>query len=86
MGGLCNKVISGIFVFLLILVTCCPLITGCKSSKTGSKPHKSQYRTSTYKVKVKSINDIQYKGAYKYDTDGKKYKKHYRKKKRRENR
>jgi outer membrane biogenesis lipoprotein LolB len=86
MRGWCNKVISGIFVFLLLLATCSPFITGCSSSKPGSKPHKSQYRTSTYKVKVKSINDIQYKGAYKYDTDGKKYKKHYRKKKRRENR
>jgi hypothetical protein len=86
MGGLCNKVISGIFLILLFLVTCGPFITGCSSSKPGSKPHKSQYRRSTYNVKVKTINDIQYKGAYKYDTDGKKFKKHYRKKKRRENR
>ncbi len=86
MGGLCKKVVSGVFLFLLILVICGPFFTGCKSSKPGAKPHKSQYRTSSYKVKVKSINDIQYKGAYKYDTDGKKYKKHYRKKKRRENR
>jgi hypothetical protein len=85
MGGLCKKVFSGTFIFLIILITCGPLVTSCSSSKPGAKPHKSQYRTSTYKVKVKTTNDIQYKGAYKYDTDGKKCKKHYRKKKRREN-
>lgn len=85
MGGLCNKIVNKIFVFLIILVISGPLSTGCSSSKPGAKPHKSQYRRSTYNVKVKTINDIQYKGAYKYDTDGKKYKKHYRKKKRREN-
>jgi hypothetical protein len=85
MGGLCNKIGREIFIFLIVLVTCGPLITGCSSTKQGSKPHKSQYRRSTYNVKIKSINDIQYKGAYKYDTDGKKYKKHYRRKKRREN-
>jgi len=85
MGGVCNKIISGTRVFLLLLITCGPLITSCSSSKPGSKPHKSQYRRSTYNVKVKTTNDIQYKGAYKYDTDGKKYKKHFRKKRRREN-
>jgi len=59
--------------------------TACKTSSPGSQPHRSQYRRSTYDVKIKTINDIQYKGAYKYDTDGKKYKKHFRKKKRRKN-
>ena len=86
MRGLCNKVISGFYLFLLFMATYGPFITACSSSKPGSKPHKSQYRGSTYKVKIKSIDDIQYEGAYKYDTDGKKYKKHYRKKRRRENR
>jgi len=85
MGGLYTRIISGIRVFLLLLITCGPLIISCSSSKPGSKPHKSQYRRTTYKVKVKTADDIQYKGAYKYDTDGKKFKKHYRKKRRREN-
>lgn len=59
------------------------LISGCKSSKTGNKPKPSQYKRTTYDVKIKSINDIQYTGAYKYDTDGKKFKKYFRKRKRR---
>jgi len=72
-------------VVLFISTTLAGFTLSCKSSKPGSKPRKSQYKRSTYDVKIKSIDDIQYKGAYKYDTDGKKNKKHYRKKKRREN-
>ena len=67
------------FIFLMLI----SLVCGCKSSNFGAKPRPSQYKRTTYDVKIKSLNDIQYTGAYKYDTDGKKYKKHFRKKKRR---
>jgi hypothetical protein len=80
-----KTILSRFLVFLLITTLLAGLTVGCKSSKPGSKPRKSQYRRSTYDIKVKSVDDIQYKSAYKYDIDGKKYKKHYRKKRRREN-
>jgi hypothetical protein len=82
---MCGKVINRFLHILFISATIAGLTAGCSSTKFNYKPKKSQYRTTSYHVKIKTTNDIQYKSAYKYDSDGKKYKKHFRKKRRREN-
>jgi len=76
---MCTRVLYNLRVFFLIFSILAGLNLGCKSSKPGTGPRPSQYKRTTYDVKIRSINDIQYTGAYKYDIDGKKYKKHYRK-------
>ena len=58
---------------------------GCKPADIGSKPTNSQYYNRTNQVDAAYINDIQYRSAYKFDNNGKKYKKHYRKKKKDKN-
>jgi hypothetical protein len=80
-----GKVIHRFLYVLYISAIIGGLTAGCSSTKLNYKPKKVQYRTTSYKVKIKTTNDIQYKSAYKYDSDGKKYKKHFRQKRRREN-
>jgi hypothetical protein len=82
---MCGKALHRFFYILFVLVTIGGLTAGCTSTKLKYKPKKEQYRTTSYRVKIKTTNDIQYKSAYKYDSDGKKYKKHFRQKRRREN-
>ena len=82
---MCGKVLYRFICVLFISGIIGGLATGCTSTKLKYKPKKVQYRTTSYKVKIKTINDIQYKSAYKYDSDGKRYKKHFRQKRRREN-
>ena len=82
---MCGKVIYRFIYILLISAAIGGLSTGCSSTKLNYKPKKIQYRTTSYRVKIKTTNDIQYKSAYKYDSDGKRYKKHFRQKRRREN-
>jgi hypothetical protein len=55
------------------------VIGGCATSNvpTNSRQH-IKYYSNSYHPSVQRADDIQYRGAYKYDLKGKKYKKHYK--------
>jgi len=59
---------------------------GCASSDGAytSRKHTKYYR-DTYTPSVQRADNIQYRSPYKYDMKGKKYKKHYKKKEKRNN-
>jgi hypothetical protein len=69
------------FIILIISATFLGLTFGCTSSKLRYNTTRSTYDPD----KLRSFDEIQYKSAYKYDDTGKKYIKHYRQKRRREN-
>ena len=74
-----------VFLPALLLLVSANFIICCKPAEIGPKPSNSQYYNRTNQVDAVYINDIQYRSAYKYDNNGKKYKKHYRKKKKDKN-
>jgi hypothetical protein len=76
-----SKDLYRFLIILFISASFLGLIFGCTSSKTQTSTYGSSYDP----YKLQTIDEIQYKSAYKYDVDGKKYKKHYRQKRRREN-
>jgi hypothetical protein len=63
------------------------LLMGLGGCVTTSYPTTSKqqikYFSNSYHPSVQRADDIQYRGAYKYDLKGKKYKKHYREREKR---
>jgi len=69
------------FILVLFISTWSYFMVSCKPADIGSKPSNAEYYNRTNQVDADYINDIQYRSAYKFDNNGKQYKKHYRKKK-----
>lgn len=60
------------------------VFSGCASSNGAYTPRKHmKYYRETYSPSVQRADDIQYRSAYKYDLKGKKYKKHFKQRKKR---
>jgi hypothetical protein len=71
---------------LLIILAGMMLVvfSGCASSNGAYTPRKHmKYYRETYSPSVQRADDIQYRSAYKYDLKGKKYKKHFKQRKKR---
>lgn len=74
---------------LLIILAGMMLVvfSGCASTNSAYTPRKHmKYYRETYSPSVQRADDIQYRSAYKYDLKGKKYKKHFKQRKKRKNR
>ncbi len=74
------------FLLILFLGAILGFGNGCKVSDRPYRPNKyMEYSKRTNKVKAKRVNDIQYRSAYKYDTEGTKFKKHFKRRRQRKN-
>jgi hypothetical protein len=71
-------------LFFMILGGVSFFFSGCASGNGAFTPRKHmKYYRETYSPSVQRADDIQYRSAYKYDLKGKKYKKHFKQRKKR---
>jgi hypothetical protein len=76
---------SGKNLFILVILSAVSMFfSGCASGNSAYTPRKHmKYYRGTNSPSVQRADDIQYRSAYKYDLKGKKYKKHFKQRKKR---